>query len=311
MAIAVRPKLRESSIEATMIEDGLYSFGEVLDEGAAENLLAKIRAARAFGPDLFRTEEEFLADPVHKGTNPRPGRNLAEAFPADFDFVERSPAIVDGLTQMLGPDYTIFDKKFVCGVPERWIPDWLLAKIKGMPVNNLGGYIRPEFRDVTYFYGIDFHMDLIDHSGRSADFLTLYIYLHPVTRADAPLYVLPGSHAFGATSFPHDLSPHGNGAWRYSDGRGQTTMLQQRVLTGGTGYAAFWHACTLHGTQPDVADHERISIRYKIARGAGPCGLNRVNAALRGPLELPSTRVDIDSKGTPVIKANHIVGTVE
>ena len=55
---------------------------------------------------------------------------------------------------------------------------------------HLGAFVRPEFRDVTYFYGIDFHQDLIDYKNRPADFLTLYVYLHPVTRSDAPLFLL-------------------------------------------------------------------------------------------------------------------------
>ena len=96
--------------------------------------------------------------------------------------------------------------------------------------------------------------------------------------------------------------------WRYGDGRGKSTMLGQRVLTGGTGHAAMWHACVLHGTQPDVADRERISVRYKIARGkVADCGVDRVNAALNGPVALPATRNDVDENGVPLFKANHIV----
>ena len=299
---------RDASIEAAMIEDGMYSFGEALDANAGRALLGKVLSTRAIGPELFLSEAEFDANPVLKGTNPRPGRNLVEKFEGDFDFIERAPVITDALTQILGEGYRIFDKKFVCGVPESQLPDWLLKRIRGNPVNNLGGYIKPEFRDITYFYGIDFHQDLIDHSGRPADFLTLYIYLDEVTKADSPLYVLPGSHRFGATSFPHDLSQQGGGVWRYGDGRGASALLRQHVLTGNAGYAAFWHACTLHGTQPDVADHARISVRYKIERGPGPCGLDRINAALNGPIELPSTRVDLDEKGRPLMKTNHVAG---
>ena len=93
------------------------------------------------------------------------------------------------MTALLGPGYEILNKKVVCGVPARSIPDWLKTRIHGNPVNNLGAYVRPQNRDVTYFYGIDFHQDLIDYKEREADFLTLYVYLHPVTRADAPLYL--------------------------------------------------------------------------------------------------------------------------
>ncbi len=91
-----------------MLADGFYSFGEALDTNGADALLASVRAARAFGPNLFLSEAEFDANPVHKGTNPRPGRNLAEHFPTGFDFIERDPAIVSALAwhrlpPLLGP----------------------------------------------------------------------------------------------------------------------------------------------------------------------------------------------------------------
>ena len=66
-----------------------------------------------------------------------------------------------------------------------------------------------------------------------------------------------------------------------------------------------WHACTLHGTQPDVADHERISLRYLFTRRPGShAGIDAVNRALAGPLRLPSTRVDLAGDGSPVMKGN-------
>ena len=96
--------------------------------------------------------------------------------------------------------YETLNKKVVCGVPASAVPAWLKARITDNPVNNLGAYVRPEYRDVTYFYGIDFHQDLIDYKAREADFVTLYIYLHPVTRADAPLFLLEGSPGTGKTT---------------------------------------------------------------------------------------------------------------
>lgn len=296
-----------SALEDTLIRDGFYSFGEALDADDAARLLQKVRAARSFGPNLFLSQETFEADPQFKGVNPRPGRNLTERFDADCGFVEKSPVITGALTHILGADYKIIDRKFVCGVPEKWIPDWLLARIKGNPVNNLGAYVKPEFRDITYFYGIDFHQDLIDHPDRTADFITLYVYLHPVTREDAPLHVLPRSHQFGGTTFPHDLLHDGHERWLYKDRRDNEMILSQNMLTGGAGYAALWHACTLHGTQPDVADRERISLRYIIQRGQSAFpAIDRVNAMLRGPLSLKQTRVDLDVLGVTRMKTNHI-----
>ena len=84
-------------------------------------------------------------------------------------------------------------------------------------------------------------------------------------------------------------------------------VTRQRILTGGAGFAAMWHACTLHGTQPDAADHERISLRYLIAkRHRGPTGLDAVNATLKGPLSLAATRADLAADGSAAVKRNTV-----
>ncbi len=290
------------------IETGAHLFQAPVDAGAATGLLADIRATRAFDETLFLSEAEFDADPQYTGVNPRPGRNLLERFEDRLGFVEQAPQIVEAVTALLGHDYEILNKKVVCGVPARSIPDWLKARIHGNPVNNLGAYMKPQNRDITYFYGIDFHQDLIDYKEREADFLTLYVYLHPVTKADAPLYLLEGSHKLGGSVFPHDLTRATPDTWLYRNGEHGEVETRQRILTGGAGFAAMWHACTLHGTQPDAADHERISLRYLIARGQGRApGMEAVNATLQGPLSLTDTRKDLGADGAAVIRANTVL----
>lgn len=285
---------------------GAHIFPERLDPEAAAALLSAFRSERRFDESLFLSEAEFDADPQHVGVNPRPGRNLLDRFEDRLGFVERAPHIVDGLTALLGEGYELLNRKVVCGVPARAIPAWLKARIEGNPVNNLGAYVKPPYRDVTYFYGIDFHQDLIDYKDRAADFVTLYVYLHPVTRHDAPLFLLRGSHRLGGSVFPHDLTRNGEG-WRYRNPGCGELDVEQMMLTGEAGFAAVWHACTLHGTQPDVADHERISLRYLFARGgAASAGIDRVNAALDGPLRLTDTRVDLAANGAAAIKANTV-----
>ena len=84
-------------------------------------------------------------------------------------------------------------------------------------------------------------------------------------------------------------------------------MTRQVMLTGGAGFAAMWHACTLHGTQPDAADNERLSLRYLFAKRPGARGgLDAVNDALQGPLRLGDTRTDLDATGAARIKANSV-----
>lgn len=291
-----------------VLQRGVHIFDQPVDAAAAADLLADLKGERGYDETLFLREAEFDADPQYRGVNPRPGRNLLEKFADKLGFVERAPQIVSTLTDLFGADYELIDRKVVCGVPAKSIPDWLKARILGNPVNNLGAYVKPQYRDVTYFYGIDFHQDLIDFKDRDADFITLYIYLHPVTLADAPLHVLENSHALGASVFPHDLTKQVDG-WLYRNGAQGESLTSQLILTGDTGYCALWHACTLHGTQPDAADSERISLRYLIGPKAGSrAGIHTVNDALAVPLRLGDTRVDLDGKGAAAIKANTVNG---
>jgi len=289
-----------SSATASLTEHGFHVFEDGVDKAAAADLLARAKAARAFDADLFLSEAEFDADPHYTGVNPIPGRNLLETFEDGLGFIEKDPAITAGLTELLGQDYACLSRKFVCGVPQ--------ARIAGNPVNNLGAYVRPEFRDITYFYGIDFHQDLIDYKAREADFVTLYVYLHPVGERDAPLFLLEDSHKLAGTVFPHDLTADGKGRWLYRDGRGGEMPVNQHLLVGDTGYAAMWHACTLHGTQPDAADHERISVRYLFAKNTDArTGIDAVNDTLKGPLSLDATRRDLADNGAAQIKANTVL----
>ena len=288
------------------IEGGAHLFDQPVDPAACAALLAEILADRHFDRRLFLTQAEFDADPQYTGVNPRPGRNLLERFEDRLGFVEQDAAIVDGVTALLGPGYTILNRKVVCGVSQTSVPAWIAERILGNPVNNLGAYVRPEYRDVTYFYGIDFHQDLIDYKARPADFLTLYVYLHPVSRQDAPLFLLKGSHRLGGTMFPHDLTATSDASWSYRDGQGGEVETDQLILTGGAGFTAMWHACTLHGTQPDAADHERISLRYLLARGPARAGMDEVNATLQGPLLLSETRTDLAADGRAQVKRNTI-----
>jgi hypothetical protein len=307
MAAAERSTDVAHPVVSDFIAHGYHVFGGGVDAAAASALLAKIRALRTFDADLFLSEAEFDADPQYIGVNPAPGRNLLERFEADLAFVEQDPAIVAAVSALLGDGYEILLKKLICGVPASVAPDWLKARIAGNPVNNLGAYVKAPYRDITYFYGIDFHQDLIDYKDREADFITLYVYLHDVGAHDAPLFLLEDSHKLGGTLFPHDLTRNGDG-WLYRDGRGHEVQTRQHLLTGKTGYAAMWHACTLHGTQPDAADNERLSLRYLIARkpGVAAPGMDAVNATLLGPLSLEATRKDLDARGAAQIKANSV-----
>lgn len=294
----------------TMRDSGFYEFGQLFSAALTQPLLSALQAERPAAGALFLDQATFEADPVFKGVNPRPGQNILERYQDLLDPLEQTPALLDGLKGFLGPDPQIMNKKVVMGVPESVIPDWVKTRQQGRYVNNLGAYVRPEYRDITYFWGIDLHQDIIDWPDRQGDFVTLYIYLHDVGPADAPLFLLPGSHRFGATRFPHDLQA-GQGdppEMTYRDAQGRALTAPLKKLTGPAGSAYMWHSCVLHGTQPDQNDQPRFSLRYLIARdpAAGHCGIDDVNTALDGPLSLSETREDLDEAGAARLAGNVI-----
>ena len=66
--------------------------------------------------------------------------------------------------------------------------------------------IKPKYRDIRHFHGIDYHQDFIDFSLERGNFITVYIYLSKVTKKMSPLNLLPGTHLGGPSIFPHNLN---------------------------------------------------------------------------------------------------------
>ena len=183
---------------------GIIDFGQVLEIEKCVETFNEIKNSRNWSTELFRSQEDVKLNPQFKKVNPGRGvSNFAEKL--NLNYIEENRVIKDTLNQILGNDYEIILKKFVVGVPDSWLPDWLKPIISKNLTANLGEYIKKEYRDVTYFRGIDFHMDLIDHPGQIGDYVTLYVYLDNVNEKMSPLHVVEKSHIFGATKFPHEI----------------------------------------------------------------------------------------------------------
>lgn len=285
--------------------EGFSTFPSLFDDRKCKSLVNSAQTTRQL-ENIFLSEEEFSQQNSFSRTNPRPGRNLAEKL--DTDFIFGSEQFSSIMENVLGAKYRIYDYKFVCGVPTSCLPDWVKAKINDRLVNNLGMYIKPEYRDVSYFHGIDFHQDIIDYPFRTADFITAYVYLDTVSGSQAPLHVLPGSHAFGCTEFPHKLKQVNN-QYSYEDGFGSKKKCNCIVLTGEAGDMSIWHSAVLHGTQPQSDDVSRMSLRILVERNGDSIKgtwLDTCNSKIKGNLSLDKTRNDIDSMGLPTKSGNII-----
>lgn len=292
-------------------ENGAINFGSILDKQKCAELYEDVFNSREWSKNLFRSQEDVENDPQFEKTNPGKGVcNLAEKY--DLSFIEDNEILKDHLEGILGRDYEIILKKFIVGVPEDWVPDWLFPLVSEQLVANLNPYIKPEFRDVTCLRGIDYHMDLIDHPDQTGEYVTLYVYLTDVDMGMSPLHLVEKSHMYGATVFPHclkneDIEP---GTIEYGPDEDHMTKLNKKVLTGEGGTVYLWSSLTLHGTKPTKSDTSRISLRYTIKKNPDNTGTELIDDLLNsseGHLTMEKTRDDIDLETFEQVKFNKIL----
>jgi len=260
------------------IKNSFVEFNSLLDKKECRRLYNKIKNSREWGPKLFQSENkyklEFKKKPKIK-LNPGKGiQNLVDEH--NLEFIEKNKSIIDLLKIILGENYKIILSKFVVAVPNNWMPNYVKQRNKKKLISNFNEYIKKEFRDVTYFRGIDYHMDSIDWEKKNNRFITMYIYLNDIDETMSPLNVIKKSHIFGHTSFPHYLKKdksHSN--IEYSpDGKNYTKFKSHKLL-GKTGALYIWTSNTLHGTSPSFDDKEnfRISLRYLIKKNSKSKGM--------------------------------------
>ena len=208
-------------------------------------------------------------------TNPMPGRNMAEKMQISKFF--ENEAITKSFKRICGERYRILDYKFVLGVPTTYMPGWVRDELGGKAQANLGKYIKPDKRLMTYFNGLDFHQDIIDFPSRNPDFATFYYYLTNVTTKESPLVVLKNSHKYGAMVFPHEIEIKNKKIFLKNE------IFEEEVLIGKPGDFYVWHPYILHGTYPTHNGKPRVSLRILVERNADldtKCLLCDVNKSL-------------------------------
>jgi hypothetical protein len=249
------------------MENGFIEFPSLLNVDKCKELYDKIYTNRNWGKDIFRPREECEKNPQLRKVNPGKNiNNLAEKF--DLSFIEDNETIKYFLNHALGENYEIILKKFVVAACNKWLPDWLKDKLSKSLISNLGSFIKEEYRDVTYFRGIDYHLDVIDFPKGDPKFLTMYIYLRDVIKDMSPLNVVKKSFINGPTPFPHYIINDDHKDYlEYGKSKETYKRFEKKELTGTAGTVYFWTSTTLHGTRPQpVDDNFRISLRYLIKK---------------------------------------------
>ena len=280
-----------------------YNFFNKTD---CQFLLKRILMSRNF-KNIWLTQNQYkYKNQILKTVNPRPGRNLIEKL--DTKFIFSNKKFINMIDKILGNRWRVLDYKFVVALEEQMVPDWVKSITKNTFIPNMGRFIKEEFRDITYFRGIDFHQDIIDFPNKKSDFITCYIYLDDVDKSASPLVLLPKSHKFGAKTFPHKLTKFSKEKYIYKNNFKQKMKLSTKVLTGKAGTMYYWHPCILHGTQPTKENKFRVSIRILIEKNDSytMSYIDKINKSISGNLSLKLSRTDIDKSGKYIKKGNFI-----
>ena len=264
-----------------------------------EKILSSLHKNFSLGKNIFKTEKQYIKNQSSVGVNPEVNKNNF-ALDVNLDIIEKNKNLRKNLTDILGKNYKIMHKKFVVQVPERWIPLWVKKRIKKEINPNLNRYILPKYQKLTYFRGVDYHMDLIEHKKEKVKFITLYIYLNKVDKGNSPLNIIEKSFKFGATRFPHDLQKLSQNKIVYNN-----EIFKKKVLLGGVGSFYMWSCLNLHGAEENKNNIPRISLRYKIRSKSFKSKKNLIDKLFKkinGPAYLYKARTDVNEKDFSILK---------
>jgi len=238
------------------INKGFIKFSDHFDKKKCEKISNSLKNKINF-KDLFNKKFSVIKFKKKIKVN-----NILDQY--DIDFILNNKKFNYLLEKILGKDYFLIASRIICGVPVRFIPNWIS---KNLILNspNLNQFIKNKYKFLRYFNGIDYHMDLIDFLNEKADFVTVYIYLDKVTKDMSPLILLEKSHYGGAQIFPHKIKKIKNG-YIYIAGN-KKIKTRKITLTGNSGDAWIWHGCLLHGSEFNYSQAPRFSLRLLFRKG--------------------------------------------
>lgn len=251
----------------TFSRKGILSMRKVLAKKTCNKIVNLLESDRQWDQNLFLNKKDYLKQKVKQKLNP--GKNVQNLYNNfQLDFIEKNREIKKTLNKILGGKYNIILAKFVVSVPNSWMPKYVRDFCKKNPGINLNKFIKKKYRDVTFFQGLDFHMDSIDRSFKSNKFITMYVYLNDVTSKMSPIEIIEGSHKYGHVPWPHFLRKNRKKSVEFSIDNKNFNKFKKNALTGSSGDVFIWTSNTLHGTsKPNNKDKKfRISLRYLIEK---------------------------------------------
>ena len=262
---------------------GYLGFRNFLNKDLCKKLNHDISKIRRISKNTFLSRKDYSIK-QKKNT-----KNILDNF--NLDFIFKNKIFLKKIKFILGEDFELYAKRIICGIPHKFFPTWISPHMD-LNHHNIGNFIKPKYRDIRYFHGIDYHQDFIDFSLERGNFITVYIYLSKVTKKMSPLNLLPGTHLGGPSIFPHNLNINKKKIIYKSDG-GKVINSKNKMLIGDAGDVWMWHSCLLHGTEINTVSKPRFSLRL-ILRQKKNCNnalMNKVNKKIKNIVSFKKMRL--------------------
>jgi ectoine hydroxylase-related dioxygenase (phytanoyl-CoA dioxygenase family) len=212
--------------------DGVIMVPDVLDASTLTEMRSVIAELVADSAKTLEHTDVYDLEPGHTAENPRIRRiKTPHKVHALFNDIVRSPAVLDILKQLIGPN----------------------LRLHGSKLN---------MKSAQYGSPVEWHQDWAFYPHTNDDVLAIGVLLDDCDLANGPMLVTPGTHTGEVWNHHGD---DGCFAGLIDPDVIKTEIERAIACTGRAGSMSFHHVRALHGSAMNTSDRSRNLLLYEVA----------------------------------------------
>ena len=216
----------------TYQRDGVIMVPEVLDASTLAEVRSVIAELVAGSAKTLEHTDVYDLEPGHTAENPRVRRiKTPHKVHALFNDIVRSPAVLDILKKLIGPN----------------------LRLHGSKLN---------MKSAQYGSPVEWHQDWAFYPHSNDDVLAIGVLLYDCDLANGPMLVTPGTHTGEVWNHHGD---DGCFAGLIDPDAIKTEIGRAIACTGRAGSMSFHHVRALHGSAMNTSDRSRNLLLYEVA----------------------------------------------
>jgi phytanoyl-CoA hydroxylase len=212
--------------------DGVIMVPDVLDASTLSRVRSVIAELVAGAAKTLEHTDVYDLEPGHTAEDPRVRRiKTPHKIHALFNNIVRSPAVLDILKQLIGPN----------------------LRLHGSKLN---------MKSAQYGSPVEWHQDWAFYPHTNDDVLAIGVLLDDCDLANGPMLVTPGTHTGEVWNHHGD---DGCFAGLIDPDAVKTEIERAIPCTGRAGSMSFHHVRALHGSAMNTSDRSRNLLLYEVA----------------------------------------------